>query len=342
MKTTLLLLVGLSSAMSIGQNHFQDSFGSYVSGTQLSGQGTWTNNSSNPGGLGSAIVGNGGANANVLASSVSYQDFGTSVNSFEIRPNGDGCGTAFTPVTDGDMYVGFVLNLSAAQANNNSDFFRVLSGGNYNTTFRLYAINTGFGFNIGVCKGANGNPIGQTNLSYSYDQDHLVIIKYSQFPGAGDDLVSVYIDPVYANGMPASPNATTNTGADQAGSVDRLTFRQNWSNGMPTGKVGLVSVARTWDDLTFVTLAANEFSMQNAILIDSQNAKSGILSIKSGKEINALLKIYSVNGTLIQEVSTRLSQLTAVNISPLQSSVYIVEITNTETSSKTTQKIIVK
>ncbi len=342
MKKRLLLMLLFGVVATNGQNLFRDDMAAYAVGQQLSGQGPWTNNSSNPGGLGIAIASDGGVNAKVISSALNYSGYGTTTNSVEIKPNSDGCGTAFAPVTSGDLYVAFVLNLSAAQANNNSDFFRVMSGGNFNTTFRLYAINAGFSFYLATAKGANGNPIAQSALSYSYDQDHLVVVKYSQFPGAGDDSVSLYIDPVYANGEPATPSATTNTGGDQSGNIDRMAFRQNWTNGMPTGKAGLVSVARTWNDLTFIPLTTTAFSSNYSTTINSENAKNGSIAIASNAYSgNASLKIYSLTGALVEEKNITLATSeTNVNIRPLQSSIYVVEI-NTETNNKIIKKIIV-
>ena len=105
MKKTILCLFILSAFYGTGQNLFQDSFGLYNTGVQLSGQGPWTNNSSLAGGLGSAVVGSGGSNALVVATPISYLNYGSSTKSIEIKPNSDGCGLNFSPTTSGDLYV---------------------------------------------------------------------------------------------------------------------------------------------------------------------------------------------------------------------------------------------
>lgn len=342
MKTKLLSLFVFIGFASTAQNLFRDNLSAYTSNQQLSGQGTWTNNSSNPGGLGIAIMGNGGANAKVLASPVAYDNYGSAANSLEIRPNGDGCGTAFPAVSSGDVYVGFVINLTAAQANNNSDFFRVLSGGNFNTTFRLYAINAGFTYFLSAAKGANGNPLAQSPLSYSYGENHLVIVKYSQLAGAGDDIVSVYVDPDYASGEPAQASFTTNTGADQAGNIDRMSFRQNWSNGMPSGKAGLISVAKTWADLSFVPLATTQFNAKNKLMIGTQNASSGVLDIQSKEKLsNAQITIHTALGIQITKKQQTINAgYTAFEVRPLMPGIYIVTIKNEKNT--LTQKVVVQ
>ena len=74
MKTKLLLIALITSTFVNAQNMFQDDFATYFTGVDLNTQGTWTNNSSNPGGLGAAI----GAipnNADVMKSRVAGMDW---------------------------------------------------------------------------------------------------------------------------------------------------------------------------------------------------------------------------------------------------------------------------
>lgn len=327
-KILLVLLAFLSLVNSNAQNIFQDDFSTYFTGVDLNNQGNWSNNSSNPGGLGAAVGANPN-NADVLATPVSYPDYGSSTNSIKISPNSDGCGIEFPSVTSGDLYVGFILNLSNAQANNNSDFFRVMSGNNFNTTFRLYATPAPGAFFLGVSKGANGNQINFTSNALAYNQDHLIVIKYNQGFGTNDDLISMYVDPTFSGGEPDVATVTNNVGLDQAGNLDRLSFRQNYTNGMPTGNAGLLSIALTWADLTF-SLGTEQFS-SNAITISSANAKNGELLLQSNIALeNATLKIITTNGAVIENKNIALKAATnTIAINPIRTAgIYIVEITN--------------
>lgn len=340
MKTKLILVALLGTFGANAQNIFQDDFSTYFSGIDLNTQGTWSNNSSNPGGLGVAV----GAipnNADVLATPVSYPVYGSSINSIKISPDSDGCGTAFPAVTSGDLYVGFILNLSNAQANNNSDFFRVMSGSNFNTTFRLYATPAPGAFFLGVSKGANGNQISFTSNALAYNQDHLIIIKYNQGFGTNDDLISMYVDPTFAGGEPDVATVTNNVGLDQAGSLDRLSFRQNWTNGMPTGNAGLLSLALSWADLTF-SLGTEQFDA-NSIAISSTNAKNGELMLQSNIAMDhANLKIIALNGAVLENKNVSIEAATnTIAINPIRSAgIYIVEITNAK-GKRFTQKVMV-
>ncbi len=340
MKTKLILVALMATFSAHAQNIFQDNFSTYFTGVDLNTQGTWSNNSSNPGGLGAAI----GAipnNADVLATPVSYPDYGSSINSIKISPDSDGCGTEFPTVASGDLYVGFILNLTNAQANNNSDFFRVMSGGNFNTTFRLYATPAPGAFFLGVSKAANGNQINFTPNALAYNQDHLVIIKYTQGSGTNDDLISVYVDPAFAAGEPGTATITNNVGLDQAGNLDRLSFRQNWTNGMPTGNAGLLSLALTWADLGF-TLGKEQFN-SNSIAISSTNAKNGELILQSNIALDhATLKIITINGAVIENKNIEIEATNnLISINPIRSAgVYIIEVTS-KNGQRFVQKIMV-
>ena len=339
-KITLLTLL-LSFFISNAQNLFKDDFSTYNI-AQLSGQGSWTNNSSLAG-LGTCLPSATCSNTAVVTNPNGYLNYGTSTKAITLGPDKDGVGTFFPTVTTGDIYVGLVLNLSTVQANNNSDFFRVSSGNVYNTTFRLYATPAGAGaFYLGTAKAANGNAISFSVSPYTTNQDHLVIIKYTQLSGTNDDLLSVYVDPIFANGVPTTPTMTTTIGTDQSGSLDRLIFRQNSTNGMPTGRAGSVSVAKTWADLSFLPLYTNAFEKSTFSLI-SNDIKSGILSIKSNINLEkASVKIFDIQGRNLENKEISLSQkVNKISINPISNAgIYIIEISGD--NKKFTQKIIIQ
>ena len=339
MKKILLYFSILTFGIGYSQNVFHDNFNAYTVNTQLSGQGSWTNSSSN-GGTGSCT----GAlcvNSQVQIPGFSYLNYGASNNSLQLLADTDGCGTLFTPITSGDMYVGFMLNLSSSTTSPN-DFFRVNNNNAFVTTFRVFIKTiSSSSFSIGISKGGSGNAIVYTNSSYGFNQDHLIILKYSQSSGASDDVLNLYVDPVIANGVPTLPDATTSSGTDQAGNVDRLVFRQN-ATGTPTGRAGLVSVALSWTGLIFPNLNSTEFHKES-FAIDSNEVKSGNLLIQSNKNIiNAKIKIYDIDGKIIENKTISLrEERNYISINPIQNSgIYIVEIMSNDITFN--QKFIVK
>lgn len=334
--TFYLLLLFLSNGYS--QTIFQDNFNNYTVNSQLSGQGTWTNNSSN-GGTG-ACTGALCVNSKVLTPGFNYLNYGTSTKSLQLLSDTDGCGTLFTAVTSGDLYVGYMINVSSAATNPN-DFFRVNSGNGFNTTFRVFIKTvTGNTFTIGISKGAQGNATVYTSSTYAFNQDLLLIFKYSQLAGTADDQLNLYVNPVMANGVPTTPDATTSAGNDQSGNIDRLVFRQNTTaNTTPTGRAGLVSVARSW---TGLILNTTHFSKEQ-FKIATTNAKNGILQINSPENIEkATLSIYNLEGKLMENRFISLqNSINEIAIHPIANEgVYLVSIAID--GGNYSQKVIVK
>ncbi|WP_293889818.1 T9SS type A sorting domain-containing protein [Flavobacterium sp.] len=340
MKKVLLIISLFFFGFSQSQNIFRDYFNTYTTGTQLSGQGTWTNNSSNPGGLGNCT----GAictNAQVLSTAISYNQYGSSPNSIQISPDKDGCGTAFTASNSTNLYVGMVLNISNAVSTSPTDFFRVMSGSNSNVAFRITLQSFGGGFYVGISK-ASGS-VFYFSQAISYNTNHLIILKYTRAAGTTDDAVRLYVDPVLSLGEPATPDMATITGTDAIGSIDRMCIRQNASLGLPTGRVGLISVSGSWTGLIFPTLANETFEKTNFVVSTSE-ISNGVLNIKSGITLeNALLSIYDIQGRKIESKTISLAEnINDVTINPIHNSgVYIVKITSSS-NQRFTQKIIVK
>ena len=342
MKKILLSIITLTASVSFAQNIFIDSFASYNSNAQLSGQGVWTNNSSLPGGLG-GCTGFGCQGAQVVNQNISATGYGSSTKAFSLTPNTDGCGRAFTPFTaNGDLYVGMVMNISSFTAGTSTDFFRVLSSGNFFTTFRMLVQPTsGSTYSIGIRKGDTGNPTVYTANSYNYGTDYLIIIKYTQAAGVNDDTITLYANANYAAGEAGNTVSATNfAGNDQAGNIDRMSFRQNAGPaGMPTGFVSLISVSTTWDGLP---LANQQFSKEN-FTIASNQVSQGVLNVKSNITLEkAILTIYDIQGRTIDTKNISLEEtINDIAINPIRNSgVYIVEI-KTDANKRFTQKIIV-
>ncbi len=349
MKKILLFSFSITTMVSIGQNIFRDDLTAYTSGFALHAQGVWSHNTSSPSGpgTGACVPFSATCGATIENNTISYIDYGSSTKTLSLTPNTDGVGHYITPaIATGELYIGMVINISAATSSP-IDFFRVLSGSSFNTTFRLIVTPiTGNTFSFGVRKGDTGNVTINTANAYSYNQDHLIIFRYSTLTGANDDELRLYVDPPYISGEPAVPSAISalpnGIGVDQAGNIDRMAFRQNAGPaGMPTGRVGLISASRTWEGLTF-SLANEQFNKETFVIASSQ-VNQGILNIKSNSTIEkAILTIYDVQGRTIDSESISLNEtINDIVINPIRTAgVYIVEIL-TSTNYRHTQKILV-
>lgn len=339
MKKTLVSFILLFSFVSNSQTIFRDDFSTYTSGQQLSGQGSWTNNSASAGGLGTCSSGVGCLNAKVLATPIAYNGYGSSANSVELKPDTDGCGTPFTAITSTNMYVSFIFNISNASVTP-TDFFRVMAGNNANVPFRVTArlLQPGF-FNIGVSKGSGG--VLYFSGALAFNTTHLIVMRYTTNTGTADDAIRMYVNPSLSLGEPATADTGTTIGTDVIGNIDRLAFRQN-AFAIPTGRAGLVSVAGSWSSLRFQNLDSKSF-FNNSLKINSTNIKNGFIEINSNETMNNVkLKIFDIQGKILDN---KIILITAnenkITVNPINvSGIYILEITNEE-GFKQTRKLFV-
>lgn len=328
-----LVLIALMSVVNIlnAQNIFRDDFSTYSTNQQLSGQGVWTNNTASAGGLG-ACSGATCVNAKVQPVAISYSNYGSSVNSIELKNNVDGCGRAFTAFNGGTMYVSMVINISQASTTTTAtDFFRVMAGSNTAVPFRLTAmsITPGF-FSIGVSKGSG--PVFYYSQQIAMNTNHLIVCKYVTNTGGSNDVVAMYVDPIVQLGEPATADAGFNNGTDVVGNIDRLCFRQNAGFGLPVGRAGLISVSGTWIGLKFPSLGNTLFE-NNETAIHVEQIKNGYLNIISNHITeNNLLQIFDINGQILETKIISLKENdNLISIKPILSSgIYILKLTNNE------------
>jgi Secretion system C-terminal sorting domain len=334
MNKKLLLIFILAFGLSQAQNVFRDDFAAYTTGANFSGSGTWSNSTS------TGFPGTGGCSGSscvvskIVAAPLTFAGYGTATKGNELRSDSDGVGTFFTAIITPDIYVGMVVNLTSASATP-QDHFRVFNNGSFiSTAFRMFFKQTsGFEFQVGIAKAGSGNPIVYAPNNLSYGSDHLIILKFNQLPGNTDDVISVYLDPNYAAGQPATPNATNSALAsasfvDQSGIINMMAFRLNSSANLPVGKTSLISVAKTWAELGFLPLATSSFD-KSTFQINASQVKNGILNIKSSINLeNAKINIYDIQGRMIENKSMAiLENNNEILINPISNSgIYILEI----------------
>ncbi|OYU83875.1 MAG: hypothetical protein CFE24_09480 [Flavobacterium sp. BFFFF2] len=324
-KTFLFGALGLAFMGQLqAQIIFQDNFSTY-NAAALNGQGTWTNNSSSAGlGACAGAICSGAAVAN---RTMSYTDYASTTKAVTIQSDADSCGTFFPAVQNsGDLYFSFLINLSATPGTTSSnDIIRVSSANNFNTTFRVFFKTASTGsYYIGVTKGSSGNPAVFSPNGYNMNQDHLVVIKYSQGTGTSDDAVSVFVDPVLASAEPTTPAFVNFTGADQAGSIDRIVVRQNASN-LPTGFFSCLKIARTWNDLNTLS---NQIFESKTVQLARYDLVQGQLTFDSTQLISqAEVTIYDLKGAKMVAKTIDIDGQTTMSIPAISAAgVYVLEV----------------
>ena len=171
-------------------------------------------------------------------------------NAITMTTSGEDITKTFSPaITSGDAYASFFVNFSSAQAA--GDYFFILNEG---TSFRprIYVKSSGAGFVFGISKSTSGIVYESTVRSFS--TIYLVVLKYTFNPVATDDVVSLYVNPVLGSPEPtATIAATTNGGAADAVTLDRVALRQGSATAAPAQVIDGIRVGTTWASVTPVS-----------------------------------------------------------------------------------------
>jgi hypothetical protein len=260
--TALALALTLPTADAAAQL-LKDDFSAYTAGSDLNGQGGWTNSTSSIGGGGNcagAIC----SNQKVANTPIAFNRYGTAQKSITTSPGRDGVGRSWQPnVTEGDVYAAFAVSISnvtcESTCSNEFGFFRLVDrSGSFSFIARLYARKaSASSFQLGVEKGASGTRVWSTN-AYAFNSPHVIVLKYTinRITGS-DDAIRLYVDPDMSLPEPATAEISTNLGNDLSSTIDAAgaIFHFNSAGWLPVGNYGLLSVATLWSQLPFVTSA---------------------------------------------------------------------------------------
>ncbi|MGB5983630.1 MAG: T9SS type A sorting domain-containing protein [Nonlabens sp.] len=338
MKHTLLFTLAVLSTITLSaQVLFQSSFDGLNTGTSLDGQNGWSHDTSS-GGTGS----NFGVASNpsqIVNFPISYTDYPSTTNSLESDNtiDSDGPGRLLaTPITSGTYYLSFTLNVTVApNAAAARDVIRMLNGGAFSTSSRVFIQRAGGGFNVGIKIGDPSSPSAIDPLVYTYNQNHLIVVKYEIVDGANNDSMTLYVDPILSNGEPATANALAPVSTfEVSNNIDRFAFPWNVSNsGRFAGHVGSVSVTRNWFDMT--TLSTPSISKKETNL----NFYSESKTLQLDNPQSGTLSIFSIDGKRI--LDRVMDDQNSIDLKSLHRGMYIARLT-TENGNSSKLKFIVE
>jgi hypothetical protein len=293
----------------------QDNFGSYTTGSDLNGQGGWSNNTSNPGGAGNCA----GAicdNQKVTATALSFANYGSSSKSITCSPGRDGVGKGWaTNITSGSVYASFLVNFSDVLCNGSCSsefgFFRLVNrGSNFSFVVRMLAKKTtASSFQFGVDKGGGGNKVFSAN-SYNLNTTLLVVLKYTINTGSNsDDLMQVFVNPDMSLPEPASPDINSNLGTDLT-SIDIAAAQFNFNSVgiLPVGNYGLLSVATAWNQLPHTAAAVNNIDrdLSNAKVFATSSTQA-VFQMSSTRADNITIEMTDVMGRVVLRQQAKLN-----------------------------------
>lgn len=231
----------------------------------------------------------------MIQQTVGFLNWGTANRSVELIANGDGCGVPFPAQIAGEIYIGFVLRLSSC-AYSSQEFFRISGTSTTTAALKVYVVRLNSSqYSVGISK--NSGNIVWSSIPYALNTNQLVVVRYSMFSGGSDDILRLYTNPVVMADEPTLPNALTNNGEDASNTLDRMVINLRNANA-PLGRMGLISIAQTWENLRYSALSQTEF---NAAQFMAQYDAGEIAVQNSQESIPATITLYS---TLGQSITT--------------------------------------
>lgn len=342
MKKQILSLLLLSLALqSNAQIILHQDFSALNLG-KLDTQNGWTNNTS-LGGTGGLIAV--AENVSVSANPLSYPNYGNANKSIAMKQvDQDGPGHLLaTPITAGTYYFSFLANFTANPTiNSYYDVLRMLNGGAFTTSARIWVQpgSTGLGFKVGIKIGDSANPAAITSSDYSFNQTHLFVVKYVIKSGTSDDTMSLFIDPAFASGEPATATLSAPAATFEfSNNIDRVAFPFNTPKaGKAEGKIGLLSIARTWNELAFPeTLATRDVNIDQKVTF---HYEKGTVAIQQKDFNNSEVKIVSAEGRIVFNSKLNAQKNQQFSVGQLPKGIYILTVENGNDSFS--KKFIVK
>jgi hypothetical protein len=202
--------------------------------------------------------------------------------------NGQDDYKAFPPVSSGDVYLSFLMNVSAVQS---GDYVIALSpsASQVNYIGRLHIQSSGAGFNVGIKKSnETGAQYGASvfNLNTTY----FVVMKYT-FTGTATDTtndpISIYVVPSGSSiaTEPAIPevSAYVNTTKNDAVDLSYVTIRQGSATSAPTMTIDAIRVGNSWAAATAPAVADFinvTFTANAAAWRDTLSGASGLVQLR--------------------------------------------------------------
>lgn len=235
----------------------------------------WTRHSGAAGpGYTNTSLGYSGYLSSNIGGSLNFTNGGSGVNDGDVHRTFDSLATT------GNLYASFLVNLNSALTN--ADYFFHLGPRTLGTTFRgrVYAKNSGAGFNVALSK--TGNPIVDDPTVLNFGQTYLFIVKYSLNTDAtNDDLVTLY---VYDSGVPQTEPGTplVTIGPIGAGvsdglnNIGALAIRQGTNTA--TGILDGIRVSTNWGDIVI--------PVELTSFVANSNGSNVLLNWSTATEIN--------------------------------------------------------
>lgn len=294
---------------------YSESF-EYTSGSAIGLQQKWTNV-------------NTGDNIVVADNSLFYTNFLSAGNQLTFSGAGAEAFTPYTTTTSGTLYASFLISVTSLDnvtTDGTSTYFAGLTDAAKGYNSRVFIKKTGTQYQLGLDTASTTTNYDATLRNTG---DIVFIVLGYDF---GTNELKMWIDPNPNTFTAATPASLTNTPATAYVDLGGFILRQDGAASTPSISFDELRVATTTPDL-FLSVAQNEI----AGLSVYPNPANNVLFIET--ELNEVknIAIYDLLGK--QVLNTTIAS-TEVNVSNLNSGLYIVKIT--EAGKTATKKLVIE
>lgn len=240
----------------------------------------------------------------------------------------------FTEVTSGAVYASFIFSVTSQD--NITDladggYFAALSESDASFDARIWVHPdtdpVGTTYEIAITNESSNPTFAGT---YSIGENTLIVFSYE--PGTG--VIKGWVNPTSFGGAEPTPDFSE-TDASPANAIDRFIIRQDSPGETPFILFDELRIGTSYAEVTPETLSNDEFITKGFNLYPNPT-NNGLVNISSLNDGALAVQVFDVLGKQVKQATVTNNRL---NVSDLNSGIYIVKIT--QNNSSTTKKLVI-
>lgn len=296
----------------------------YTVGDDLGAQPNWENYS---GGTTNPI--------DVVAGSLSYPNLMASTgNSVFLEGGSVDSEITFTPVTTGDVFSSFIVNVSdLSNITDLTDGGYVVILGSFDVRLWIHPDTDPVAttYDIAITNGSSGSNF--TTEKFNVGENVFIVMSYNVETGA----INGWVNPLSADLGGSAPAALiTDSDTSPSGFMDTFALRQDSTGETPAMIFDELRIGTSWADVTPTTLSTEDFN-KNTFAVYPNPATNGFVNISSTSNEAIAVTVFDILG---KQVINQTVNNNVLNVATLTSGVYVLKLSQNE--NVTTKKLVIK
>ena len=253
---------------------------------------------------------------------------------------GDDANRSFTTQTSGSVYASFLVNVSSATTG--GDYFLHFGKAIMGTSpfhGRVYvkkesSISNKIAFGVAM---ASGTAIFST-FQYDPGTTYLLVLKYVNVSGTGNDVSSIIVNPTIESSEPVSNWVNSTDAGTDPGEIGSIGIRQGGATTTPAVKIDGLRVTNVWPfSISDAALDVEKNEIANFSLYPNP-VKGGKVFISSAN--NYAERSVAIFDVLGKQVVSQKGTQNSIDVSHLNKGVYIIKVA--EEGKVATRKLVIE